>query len=130
MKHYFIFCFILFFASPVFAKTEALTNDHICRAVIGTIFDKKVEDVKIIRQQKDVVFISFTPEEGDKTTRFKCAVKGENIIWATETGSWRNTDIDSTISYEVKKNILYVEENHKNGSIFTKSFDIKKLMAE
>lgn len=122
------------FSFPAFAQKKGLSNSHICRAAISTIFDKKPEIVNIKREQRfsgqDIVYISFEPEEGDKTTQFKCYINGKNIIWATETGAYRNTEIDSQIDYEVKNNVLTVRESHKNGSVFRKAFDIKKLIKQ
>ncbi len=122
---------MFFFSLPAFAqKKNSLTDDQICRAAIATIFNKKVETVSIGRHQKNIFYISFAPEEGDKTTRFKCYLNGKEIVWATETGSYRNTDIDSVIDYETKDNVLTVRETHKNGSVYRQAFDIKKLIAK
>lgn len=129
MKYFFIFTFLVL-SFPVYAMEKKLQDDDICRATISTIFDQKVEDVSIVRQQKDVVVLKVPRSETVTVTRFKCAVKGENIIWATETGSWRNTAIDSKISYKTKDNVLVIEEAHTNGSAFEKAFDIKKLITE
>lgn len=133
MKYVLIFCFLCMMPHPVLAQKVKLGDDQICRAAIATIFNKKVETVTIERLQRfsgqNIAYISFEPEEGDKTTRFKCYVGGKQIIWATETGAYRNTDIDSVIDYEVKGNVLTVRETHKNGSIYRQAFDIKKLIA-
>lgn len=115
---------------PSFAKSKDLKSDHICRAAISTIFDETVEDVEVFRSQLNVTYLKFPKSDENRITRFKCIVQGTDIIWATETGAYRNTGIDSKISYETKENILTVKEDHKNGSVFKKTFDIKKLMAE
>lgn len=126
----FILLTILFLSPSAFAKSKELTNDHICRATISTIFDQKPEEVTVFRTQSNVIYLKFPQGEKNKVTRFKCIVQGEEIIWATEMGSYRNTGIDSNISFKEKDNVLTVKEAHKNGSVFTKTFDIQKLMAE
>lgn len=131
MKHAFLFFLIFSVSLPVNAqKKRDLTDDQICRAAIATIFNKKVSTVSIGRIQKNIIYVSFAGEEGDKTTRFKCYLDSKEIVWATETGSYRNTDIDSVIDYETKNNILTVRETHKNGSAYRQTFDIKKLIAK
>jgi len=130
MKYFFILCVITVFSLPAFAKSKELTDDHICRAAISTIFDQTVEEVEIFRSQREVIYIKFPKDEDNNVTRFKCIARDGEIIWATETGAYRNTGIDSKILYETKDNVLLVKEEHKNGSVFKKAFDIKKLMAE
>jgi len=130
MKFFFIIFLATIFSLPAFAKSKELTDDHICRAAISTIFDQTVEEVEIFRTQMNVTYIKFPKSENNNVTRFKCIVQGTDIIWATETGAYRNTGIDSKVSYETKNNVLLLKEEHKNGSVFKKAFDIKKLMAE
>jgi hypothetical protein len=130
MKIFFIFTLTLIYSLNAQAKEKELTDNHICRAAISTIFDQTVEEVEIFRVQGEVNYIKFPKDEDNKVTRFKCIVRGSDIIWATEMGAYRNTGIDSKITYERKKNVLTVKEEHKNGSVFRKAFDVKKLIAE
>lgn len=130
MKFFFILFVMTVSSLPAFAKSQELTDDHICRAAISTIFDQTVEEVEIFRSQREVIYIKFPKDENNNVTRFKCIARDGEIIWATETGAYRNTGIDSKITYGTKGNILTVEEEHKNGSVFKKEFDIKKLISE
>lgn len=134
MKYVLIIFVITAMSSSAWAQKKQLGDDQICRATIAAIFNKKVETVSIERLQRfsgqHIAYISFEPEDGDRTTRFKCYVDGKKIAWATETGAYRNTDIDSVIDYEVKGNVLTVRESHKNGSVYRQAFDIKKLIAK
>lgn len=131
MKIFFILStFFLLICTPVWAKKKELGLDQICRAAISTIFDEKPEDIELFRQQLNVNYLRFPKNDKNQVNRFKCIVQGDEIIWATEMGAYRNTPIDSKITFEAKDNVLVVKEIHKNGSIFRKAFDVEKLKAE
>ncbi|MCI5059778.1 MAG: hypothetical protein MRY79_01765 [Alphaproteobacteria bacterium] len=126
MKLVLFLIFVPVLSAPSWAME--LDDAQICRAGISTVMDKKVEDVVIKRQQKSVIYLKFPIEENERTSELKCLVRGEQVIWATVTGRWRDSDLDSYVHYAVEDGILTVKERHKNGSIFTKKFDVDKLI--
>ena len=128
----FIFLLLLlsFLPSGVRAADVLLDERKLCRAAISTVMNKEFPTVEIKRQVKNVIYLSFPLEKNERTSSLKCLVKGRQVIWATEMGSWRDSDLDATLMYEVVDQIVQFREYHKNGSVFRKNFRLQDLKTQ
>ncbi len=105
-----------------------LTDAQLCRAGISTIWNQELTDVVIDRTQLNIAHISFPQKVRGASSAFKCVVNGDKIVWGTTFGNWRDTDLDSVIEFTIKDGILFVNEKHNNGSVFTKEFAVTDLV--
>lgn len=128
------FLSILFLLSTQFdlntAYAQVLPESQICRAVFSTIMNEKLEDVEFTRDVKQVKYIKIPPSKDNSTFKFKCTVTGNKIAWASELGSWRNSDLDSSIVYAIKEDVLTIAETYNSGYTFRKRFNLNEFDRE
>ncbi len=112
------------------ATAQKLSDAQICRAAMSTIMDQKLEDVEFKREVKQVKYINIPPSKDNSTFKFKCTVTGNKIQWASEFGTWRDTDLDSKVSYDIKEGFLFVREKYNSGYTFNKRFNLNDFDSE
>ena len=115
------------FMLPCTVFATEISDAQICRAGIATIMGKTIDEVRFDREVKQVKYVSFDPTEENTTFKFKCTVASSKIQWASEFGSWKDSDLDSDVSYEIKENFLIVSESYNSGYTFNKRFSVKFL---
>lgn len=128
MKTLLKFLIVGIFIFPNVSFAQELSEAQICRAAIGTIMNRDADDVRIDKDKKQLKHLSFINFEDKVKWQFKCYIEKGQVFWATEMGSWRNTLLDPVVDYDVENKVLSVNVRHTDGSVFTKEFDIEKLM--
>jgi hypothetical protein len=111
-------------------KVQEDTDAQICRAAISTIMGKDLTDVRFDKKVKKVKYISFDPKEKKSTFKFKCHVDGNRIHWASEFGNWKDSDLDSVVTYKIKEKFFIVSESYNSGYNFHKRFNLKDVMGK
>ena len=118
---------LITFLFPSFAHAQQIPDAQICRAAISTIMNKKLNEVEFTREVKQVKYVSFAPTKDNSTFKFKCTVEDQRIQWASAFGSWKDSDLDSVVRYEVKEGFLIIRETYNSGYTFNKRFNLKDL---
>jgi hypothetical protein len=86
--------------------------------------------VEFTREVKQVKYIRIPPSKDNSTFKFKCTVTGNEIQWASEFGTWRDTDLDSSIVYAIKEGQLIIAETYNSGYTFRKRFNLNEFDRE
>ena len=121
------FFIVAFTFMPSISFAKEISDAHICVAAMATVMNQEAKTIKIDRQQKQITHISFFDIKDNIKWEFKCLMEGNRVQWATKMGNWRNTRLDSVIEFEIRDEILMIQESHTNGSVFKKQFNIKEL---
>ncbi len=120
-----LFSFLTTFSVAVQAKN--IPDAQICRAAISTIMNQELKDVEFKREVKQVKYIYIPPNKDNSTFRFKCTVSDKKIQWASEFGTWQDSDLDSVVTYHIKEDFLIIRERYNSGYTFNKRFNLKNF---
>lgn len=108
-------------------EARELSDAQICRAAISTIMNQDLKDVEFKREVKQVKYINIPPSKDNSVFKFKCTVSDKKIQWASEFGTWQDSDLDSFVTYKIKENILIMSERYNSGYTFNKKFSLNNL---
>jgi hypothetical protein len=117
-------------ASQAKRKTIEINDAQICRAGIGTIMNRPLNIVEFYKEVKQIKYISYKREEDGATWKFKCHVKDKRIFWASDTGYWRDSGLDSIVEFEILNDFLIIHEKHNSGYTFHKRFKVEDLIGK
>ncbi|MFN3880102.1 MAG: hypothetical protein ACK4L8_01550 [Nitrincola lacisaponensis] len=109
------------------AGPSQVTKSHICKAGIATVMGRDPSIMRIDNDLDGVLYLSYVRDDDSSFWGYKCKVEGSLIIWASDTGRWRDHPADSRLSYRIEAETIHVEEGHSNGSTTKKSFTLDQL---
>ena len=120
--------FVAFFP-PITNATgpSQVTKSHICKAGVATVMGRDPSIMRIDTEVGGVLYLSYVRADDGSLWSNKCKVDGNLIIWASNTGRWRNHPADPRLSYRIQAEIIYVEEKYSDGSATKKSFKLDQL---
>jgi hypothetical protein len=102
-------------------EAPAFSISQICKAGIGVVMGRDPVAMKS-RVAGDIVFISYVRSDDGMEWSYRCRLEGDRIIWATDTGRWRNSVADEPIFFRVVDERLEIEERYTDGSSTQKTF--------
>ncbi len=116
---------------PAASDSESpFTREMICRAAIATIFARDVSTIAVDRVVENVVWLSYVrPSDGSRWVN-RCRLDGSRVIWASETGRWRNLKEDSVITFLKTRSALRIRERFPDGESVLKDFKVTDLRPE
>ncbi|CAH9061992.1 hypothetical protein PSECIP111951_02602 [Pseudoalteromonas holothuriae] len=109
------------------ANSQPVTDTQVCKATIATVMGRDPSIIKLQKQQNSVIYVSYIRKSDSSKWTYRCKLKGNKVIWASEKGRWREHSLDSKIVYSIHDNTLKISEQHTDGSTTKKSFKISKL---
>ena len=109
------------------AGPSQVTNSHICKAGVATVMGRDPSIMRIDTEVGGVLYLSYVRVDDGSLWSYKCKVDGSLIIWASDTGRWRDHPADPRLSYRIQADTIHVEEKYSDGSATKKSFKLKQL---
>lgn len=107
------------------AKTE-ITDQFICRAVISTLYNPKIEDVYSYDVSEGYIHVTHkTTADTRYHSKCKVAADTKSILWGNVDGIWRTRAMDEQISYEYNKPKLTIVITYHDLSQTKKEFIVK-----
>ena len=79
------------------------------------------------RVQNEVIYISYRRADDGTHWAYKCKLAGNRIIWGNDDGRWRTHEADSRITFNVKGDVINVEDRFSDGSSSNKSFRLDQI---
>jgi hypothetical protein len=80
--------------------------------------------VRITRTDGDVLFLSYLRPIDNFVWDYRCKIRGNRVIWASEPGRWREEPKDDKVFFEiVGGKQLRIIENHRDGSATKELFE-------
>jgi FKBP-type peptidyl-prolyl cis-trans isomerase FklB len=105
-------------------KLGEFSEEYICKAAIGSMFNKPVSSISSDDGASGVYYISYRQESDNKMWDYECKVKGKQVLWRAPEGRWRTDKTDSKLYWSVtgegKK--LVIREVFSDGSERVKEY--------
>lgn len=94
---------------PVVAAST-FTEAQICKAGIGMLMGRDPKTMSITGTAVGVVSLNYTrPSDGSRWA-YRCKVEGPRIMWASDTGRWRDDPRDEQLLYSIVGDSIEVTE--------------------
>jgi hypothetical protein len=98
----------------------AVSDVDVCKATIGAVMNRD-PSIMVAADRGDLISVSYTRDDGTSWA-FKCKIQGSRVLWGNLDGRWRDTSMDSQISYRVDGNTVTITELYSDGSRSEDSF--------
>jgi hypothetical protein len=121
-----LIAFRLLFASTSRATAApAFEVEAICRAAIASITGRDPKMMQITLAADDVVFLTYVRPIDTFVWTYRCRIEGNRVVWAAESGRWRDDPNDENVIFEVigGGKQLRIIEDHGDGSSTKQLFD-------
>lgn len=101
--------------SPAVASAEVITKEHICKAGIAKIMGRDPKTMQILKNEAGVIHLQYVRKNDGSLWAYRCRVEGSQIVWASDSGRWRDHPLDEKITYAVAGDVVTVKETFTNG---------------
>jgi hypothetical protein len=113
-----------YLAPSVACAAPLYEPEAICRTAIASIMGRDPKLVRITRTDGDVLFLSYLRPIDNFVWDYRCKIRGNRVIWASEPGRWREEPKDDKVFFEiVGGKQLRIIENHRDGSATKELFE-------
>jgi hypothetical protein len=113
----------------VVAAAPPLEPEVICRAAIGSLMDRDPKLFRMTRTDGDVLFLSYVRPIDNFDWTYRCKIRGNRVIWASEPGRWREDPKDDKVSFEIVAGgkQLRIINDRGDGSPTKVLFDLDRI---
>jgi hypothetical protein len=113
-------------AKPVPTLSSA-EYDRICKGAISVLFFTPIDDIKVIRREGEVVYLTYTRKSESTVWKNKCRIEGTASIWGSEGGRWRTDSRDEKLSFTLDRDAraFTIRLSFSDGSGDQKNFSLK-----
>jgi hypothetical protein len=121
---------IVGYCGLVMAATSALFEaETICRAAIASLTDRDPKLFQVTRTDGSVLFLSYARPIDNFVFAYRCKIRGDSVIWASEPGRWREDLKDDKITFEIVADgkQLRIINDHSGKSQTSVLFDLDEL---
>jgi hypothetical protein len=131
-KPFQIAALLVFCGYPGFAVAAAalpLEPGVICRAAIGSLMDRDPKLFRMTRTDGDILFLSYVRPIDNFDWTYRCKIRGNRVIWASEPGRWREDPKDDKVSFEIVAGgkQLRIIDDRGDGSPTKVLFDLDRI---
>ena len=88
------------------ADLSQVTKSHICKAGVATVMGRDPSIMRIDTEVGGVLYLSYVRADDGSLWSYKCKVDGSLIIWAYDTGRWRDHPADPRLSYRIQATLF------------------------
>jgi hypothetical protein len=118
--------FTMLFASMSRASGAPLFEvEAICRTAIASIMGRDPKMMQVTLTTGDVLFLTYVRPIDNFVWNYRCRIEGNRVLWASESGRWRDDPKDEKVFFEVIDGgkQLRIIEDHGDGSSTNQLFD-------
>jgi hypothetical protein len=107
------------------SAAPAFEVEAICRTAIASIMGRDPKIMQVTRTAGDVLFLTYLRPMDNFVWTYRCRIQGNQLVWATEPGRWREDPKDDKIFFEAVDagKQLRIIEIHGDGSRTEQLFD-------
>lgn len=107
--------------------SHSFSRVQLCKAGIAMVMGREPDAMNAL-EQAGIVNLSYERTDDKTTWSYRCRVDGARMIWASDTGRWRNHPDDAVLTYEMgQAGELEVTETYSDGSSREESFSAAQL---
>lgn len=107
-------------AQPALNAQRAFSNNQICRAAIGALYDRAPADIKGRTLMDSTVRVSYIVDGQEQAS--KCRVDGQRIQWGEADEQWRQHDRNEDVTYKVQNGVLVIEISHRGRTATSRHY--------
>lgn len=104
-----------------------VTPSMICKAAIATVMAKDPAIIQARPAGDGTITLSYVKSSDRSTWSYKCKTSGNQIMWGSLSGRWRNDPMDGKVSFQKKDGTLSVQEKYSDGSVNERIFEANSL---
>jgi hypothetical protein len=110
--------------APTLSSTE---YDRICKGAISVLFFTPIDDIKLIRREGEVVYLTYTRKSDSTVWKNKCRIECMAIVWGSEDGRWRTDSRDEKLSFTLDRGAraFTIRLSFSDGSGDQKNFSLE-----
>jgi hypothetical protein len=99
--------------------------EAICRTALAAVMGRDPKLVQVTRVAGDILFLSYVRPLDNFVWDYRCKIRGNRVIWASEPGRWREGPKDDKVFFEVVGGgkQLRIIEDHGGGSATKELFE-------
>src|SRR3954454_2350386 len=103
--------------SPASAASS-FEAEAICRTAIASMTDRDPKLMQVTQTVGDVLFLTYVRPIDNFIWTYRCRIEGNRVVWATDSGRWRQDPNDDKIFFEIvaSGSQLRSIESHGDGS--------------
>ena len=120
-------CFTNIPSTVLADERSEFSAQKICKAAIAQIMGKNPKIISTSLRNNDIVQLSYMRENDGTKWVYRCKIIDNIIIWATETGRWRDHPMDSKLTYKISDHMLQIEENYGDRTSTKSEFTFSEL---
>ena len=104
-----------------------ISQSQICKGAIGAIMGQDPETINVTKNEEGVVYLHYVRADDGSNWAYRCKLDGSKLIWASDTGRWRNGPADETSTYKVTGSTLEIVQTFTDGSASTATYNVSQL---
>ncbi|XVJ69260.1 MAG: hypothetical protein HEQ39_06125 [Rhizobacter sp.] len=110
------------------SKVTSLDAGKICKATVATVMARSPQIISIESEVAGVVLLSYRRPDDRTQWKNRCKIVGTSVVWASESGRWRDGPHDEKITFQMTSpDQLVIKQRYSDGSTDEKSFFLSKL---
>lgn len=109
------------------ALASNFDQQQICRATIGAVMGRDPKTIKVSKVDSGIIHVSYSRSDDGTIWEQRCRIDGQKIVWATNSGRWREHPLDEVITHAVSGTSLTISQKFTDGSTVTKSYTRAEL---
>ena len=116
--------------APALAEIASpYSPEAICRTAIASIMGRDPKLVRVTRTTGDVLFLSYVRPIDNFIWDYRCKIRGNRVIWASEPGRWREDPRDDKVFFEIVGDgkQLRIIDDHGDGSATKELFEREQI---
>ena len=102
-------------------------QDQVCRATVSALFGRDVDTIKIVDRANGIVTTRYRRPDDGKLWTVRCRVRGNQVIWASETGRWRDHPLDEKFTFLRDDRKIVIRQTFSDNSSITETYAISDL---
>ena len=112
-------------APSVADAASSFEPEAICRTAIASIMGRDPKIFRVTRTAGDILFLSYVRPIDNFVWDYRCKIRGNRVVWASEPGRWREDPKDDKVFFEIVGGgkQLRIIEDHGDGPATKELFE-------
>ncbi|MBZ7924326.1 PH domain-containing protein [Ensifer adhaerens] len=117
-------------AAETILPAPVITVEHteaVCKASIAAIMGRPPSIISTRPLETGVVGVSYTRSNDGSVWRYRCKLSADRVIWASDTGRWRDNPADEIVRFSLSGNSLTISQIFSDGSSSQEGYSLSDL---
>jgi hypothetical protein len=106
---------------------EVVTKEQLCKAAIAKTMGRDPKVMQVLKIDSGIVSLQYVRKSDGSLWAYRCRVEGSQIIWASDSGRWRDDPRDERITYSIEGGTVTIKETLTSGDTTQVKFKSSQL---